>query len=419
MSSPSRAARLAAFAPVALLAEEDFRRVWLSGAAVGTIRWIEMLATAVYVFQHTRSAFAVALLTLLRMLPMPLLGAFVGALGERYSRRSVLLLVLWGAVIASIVQGGLAWSGRLEVWHLHLGALINGLFWVVDLPLRRTMLGEIAGPGRTAAAMGLDTATSNATRLLGPGVGGLLLELIGIQGAFLLGTALYLLAIRQMHGLRVAESIDRSGGVRVIERIAEGLRIVREDRGIVGTFFVTIVFNVFAWSMTAMVPVIGEHQLGLSAFPIGLLMSADGLGALAGALWVSAAARPPRFRGIYLGGVALYLVASILFALSPWPAVSGLAQIIVGLGGAGFATMQSTIVFLSAPPAARPRVMGLLSVCIGSAVVGFLQVGLVADRFGAAAAILASAAAGLAALGFAGWWWPEIRPRAAFDNRMV
>src|SRR5262249_55543344 len=159
---------------------------------------------------------------------------------------------------------------------------------------------------------------------------------------------LYLVAIRQMHRLSLAESVDRSGGLKVVQRIREGLGIVREDRGIVGTFVVTIIFNVFAWSMTSMVAVIGEHQLGLSAFPVGLLMSAVGLGALVGALWVAAAARPARFRGIYLGGVALYLAGSVLFALSPWPVLSGLVQVVVGLGGAGFATMQATIVFLSA-----------------------------------------------------------------------
>jgi len=399
------------------MAEPAFRRVWLVGALVGTIRWIEFLATSVYVFELTHSAAQVALLTMVRMLPMAVLGAVAGALAERFSRRGLLLVVLTTGVLASGGQAALAWAGQLALWHVFLGAAMNGIFWSVDMPLRRTMLGELAGPGRTAAAMGLDAATNNATRMLGPGIGGLLLELVGIHGAFLLGTALYVSGWALLFQLRLAEAVDRSGGFDIIERIADGVRLIREDRAIVGTLAVTVVFNVFAWPVTSMVAVIGEQHLHLTAFPIGLLMSADGLGALIGALVVATRARPEHFRGIYILGVAGFAAMSMLFALSPWPLLSGAVQVLCGLGGACFATMQATIVFLSAPAAARPRIMGVLSVCIGTAVLGFLQLGWLADRLGGQGAVVTSSAMALVALALAALVWPEIRPRAPFKPR--
>lgn len=398
------------------MADASFRRVWLAGSVIGTIRWIEFLATSVYVFELTRSPSQVALLTMLRMVPMALLGAFAGALAERLSRRGLLLVVLFSGIVTSLLQAWLAWAGHLQLWHIAVGAVLNGIFWAVDMPLRRTMLGELAGPGRTAAAMGLDSATNNATRMLGPGIGGLLLELVGIHGAFLLGALLYAIGWVLLFQLRIQEATER-GSFRILDRILDGLRLIRADRAMVGTLAVTIVFNVFAWPVTAMVPVIGEQHLHLTAFPIGLLMSADGLGALIGALLVATRAKPPRFRGLYLLGVAGFAVTSIVFALSPWPLLAGLAQVAAGFAGACFSTMQATIVFLSAPPAARPRVMGVLSVCIGTAVLGFLHLGLLADWLGGQGAVVASSLEALAMLALCALLWPEVRPRAAFNPR--
>lgn len=403
--------------PLALIADAGFRRVWLSGGLVGTVRWIDFLAVGVYVFEVTGSAALVAVFTMLRMLPMPLLGAVAGALAERVSPRRLLLVVLGCGMAVTAIQGALAWAGVLALWHVGVGVVVSGVFWAFDMPLRRTMLGELAGPGRTAAAMGLDSATNNATRMLGPGVGGLLMEFVGIHGAFLLCTLLYAIGYVLLSGLRVDAAAERIGPFRIGERIREGFRIVAGDRALIGTLAVTVVFNVFVWPVTSMVPVIGKENLQLSAFPVGLLMSADGFGALLGAIVVATRVKPPSFRGIYLFGVAMFAVCSIVFALSPWPVLSGVAQLLAGLGGVCFATMQATIVFLSAPVAARARVMGLLSVCIGSAMFGFLHLSLLAGWLGAQASAVISSVEGLLALALCILVWPEIRPKAPFSPR--
>ncbi|BBK44386.1 MFS transporter [Allostella vacuolata] len=402
---------------LSLLGEAAFRRVWLVGSLVGTVRWIEFLVVGVYVLDLTGSPVQVALLTMLRMLPMPLLSAFAGAIAERFSRRRLLLAILATGMLVSLLQAWLAWAGSLELWHVAAGVLVNGAIWAIDMPVRRTMLGELAGPGRTAGAMGLDAATNNATRMLGPGAGGLLLEMAGIHGAFLLGAGLYGVGLVLLYRLPREEALPEAGGARIFARIAEGVRAVADDRALTGTLAITVVFNVFAWPATAMVPVIGEQQLHLTAFPIGLLMSADGMGALIGAVLVAQGARPPMFRGLYLAGVALFACASLVFALSPWPVLSGAAQVAAGAGSACFATMQATIVFLSAPPAVRSRVMGVLSVCIGTAVLGFVHLSLLAHWLGGPAAVLVTSAAALAALAAVALVWPEVRPRAPFAPR--
>jgi MFS family permease len=152
----------------ALLRDSAFLRLWLAGGVAGVLRWVELLAVSIYVLQTTGSPFLVALMTFLRMAPMFLFGVPAGALADRYDRKHLLiigLLVLGGA---AAVLALVAFLDRIALWHIALGTFLNGMFWASEFPGRRIMLGEIAGPLRLSRAMALESATSNATRMLGP-----------------------------------------------------------------------------------------------------------------------------------------------------------------------------------------------------------------------------------------------------------
>ena len=136
-----------------------------------------------------------------------------------------------------------------------------------------------------------------------------------------------------------------------------------------------------------MVPVIGKDVLGLGPVEVGLLVGAEGAGAFVGAMFIVVFARTSWFLRIYLYGTTLGLTMILLFGLSDTTLLSSMAMPIVGLGGAGFGSMQSAIIFSAAPPHLRARLMGVLVVCIGVSPVGYLQLGLLADWLGASAAV--------------------------------
>jgi MFS family permease len=152
---------------------------------------------------------------------------------------------------------------------------------------------------------------------------------------------------------------------------------------------------VFGWPFTSMVPVIGQDRLLLGPEGIGILASMDGVGAFVGAVLMAMLCRPHFYRHVYVGGVTLYLVMLIVFALVPVPAIASFALLFTGLGGAGFSIMQATLVYLSAPPEMRSRVLGVLSVCIGTGPVGFVALGWLANAIGAPWATAATGIAGL------------------------
>ena len=395
--------------PRTLLGDGRYRRVWIAGGVVGTMRWLEILVIAVYVLEVTGSAFMVALMLVLRSLPMFLLGSISGAIADQVSRKLLQATALIVSAVVSAVLAVLALSGLIEIWHIGAGAFLSGMLWSFEFPVRRTMLGEIAGPRGIAAAMALDSATTNGTRMLGPALGGLIFETVGLPGAYLLGVALYGIGFGLMVSLQYTSTAAAVPNWNVIQTVRDGLRYVRADRAIVGTLAITVIMNLWVFPFAAMVPVIGEAELGLSALPIGILMSAEGAGAFIGALTIATLARPAWFRRIYLYGSFVVGSMVVVFALSPWYGLSLALLFVAGLGAAGFSAMQTTMMFLQAPPEMRGRVMGVVSVCIGAGPLGVLHIGLLATWFDASTAVLIVALEGLAALALARAYWPEIR----------
>jgi MFS family permease len=393
-----------------LFGELDFRRLWVVGLVVFSVRWLEMLAVAVFAYQRTGSPFVVALLTMLRMLPMALFGALIGAAAERVERRRALVFVVALMLLCSMALAFLAWSDALEVWHLALASFISGLTWTTDNPVRRTMIGEVVGPARMSAAMSIDVGANNASRMLGPTVGGILLATFGIGGAFTVSVAGYLVALAVALRVRHRNAATPSTTAGVLERMIEGLMLVRRDPRLSGTMVITVIYNTFGWPFTSLIPVIGQDNLGLGPAGIGLLASMDGVGAFCGAILIALCAKPPHFARLYIGGVAIYLLMLPVFALAGFPPLAASVLLLTGLANAGFSIMQATLVYLAAPPEMRGRVFGVLSVCIGVGMVGFLHLGWLAGMIGATWAIMTIGAEGLVVLLLTRRWWRAVGP---------
>jgi len=376
----------------------DFWRLWYTGLVSFMVRWIETLAVAVFVFRHSHSPFAVAMIAMLRLLPMGLFGAFLGAWAERIERRTALAAMIMATLLTDVALAALACAGALTVWDVAVGSFVNGLAWAADNPVRRVAMGEAVGVEQMSTAMSVDVAANNGSRMLGPVIGGLVLAGAGIAGVYALGIVLYATSLVAVLGLGVRSQASGRARVPVLPGIAEGLRLARQHQKLFGTLVVTVIYNLFAWPFTSMVPVIAQGHLALGAAGTGALASMDGLGALLGALVVAVAVRQQHYGKVYIGGFIVYSAMVIAFALSPAPPPAGAALVLEGIGGSGYSIMQATLVYLYAPPEMRSRLLGLLSVCIGVGPLGFLQLGLLADMIGAQWATVATGIESLMAL---------------------
>lgn len=395
--------------PLSLIADPTFRKLWTIGVLMGAMRWLEMLAVGVWAYAETGSAVTTAVMTMLRMAPMALFGSVTGVIADRVDRK----LLLVGSLSLMAVTAGLlalsAWAGTLTLWQVGLGAFLSGLGWSTDFPVRRTILGELVGTARLGAAMAMDSASNNATRMVGPIAGGGLYATIGMQGIFMVSGTIFavsvLLAVLVVY--RPAARAPRP--FALFSEIRDGFAYLRRSRALVGHLGVTVIVNLFAFPYAAMIPVVGKETFGADAVWTGLLLSVEGAGAFAGAMAVAFLAAPERFRRIYLLGSYLFIVCVFVFSLQTDYTMALPALVVGGLGIAGFASMQSAIMFSEAPPEIRSRLMGILSVCIGSGPIGVLHVGWLADWLGGSMALTVISLEGLVAMALLVFFVPELR----------
>ncbi len=387
------------------LSDPAFLSFWLVGGLTGVIRWFQLLALGVYTFETTNSPLLVSVVPLLWMLPLALCGPPIGAIADRLNRRMLLAGFLAMITLVSSAMAGLAWSGELEFQHIAVASLLSGIFWAADMPVRRRLLGDLSG-GAVSMAMSLDAATGNATRMLGPLLGGLTLQFVGLFGVFFFSAAVFAICFVIVVVAQVPGRASPVGSFTLISDLRAGIRYVRGDRDLRRILAITIAFNVFGFPFTSMIPVLGRDHLGLDAFMVGVLSSLEGLGAFAGALLVAWMARPANYFKLYLWGTITYI--SLIFYLSILSYVAGgpyhslvvvsIVLMMTGIAGASFAAMQSTLTYLGASPEFRSRVLGVLTLCIGSGPIGFLNVGWMADFWGAPTALFVMSLEGLFAL---------------------
>ena len=141
-------------------------------------------------------------------------------------------------MLATSTSALLAYNDHLAIWHLAAASFLNGLGWATDNPVRRVMIGDVVGSSQMSTAMSLDVGANNASRMVGPTIGGLLLASVGISGVFMLSVALYAFALYAAFRVRYRNT-GLIGSAPVLARIAEGLRRARSDRRLIGTLAVT------------------------------------------------------------------------------------------------------------------------------------------------------------------------------------
>jgi MFS family permease len=380
-----------------LLALPDFLRLWLVGAFANAMRWLELLASGLFAYEITGSAVAVTAVVAVRQLPQLFLGAFAGAVSEAVNRKLVVMVALVGPALVSTVLATLAATGHLELWHVAVGNFVSGTMWTTEMSTRRRMVGEVAGVHRIVPAIALDSTTSAATRMIGPLLGGFAFEWLGMKGVYTLTAFVQFAGAFAMAGLVHAQVTRRLALARIPADIVEGLAYARTKPVILLVFAITIVTNAFAFSYSGLVAPLGLGAFQVSPGLVGLLAAGEPLGALIGGTLIAAGFLRMDRRVAFAGGAGLFMVALMVMALSSsyWLALAVL--IAGGFGTAGFGNMQSTLMLTEAPAEMRSRLMGVVTVCIGTGPLGILMIGLLSDHVGPRDAVLIMATLGLAA----------------------
>ncbi|MCE2463923.1 MAG: MFS transporter [Dehalococcoidia bacterium] len=373
----------------------DYRYLWSSAALNNTCMFMDVVVLALLVLKLTDSAWWVALVGSLRFMPWLIFGIFAGLIADRVNRWRVMVASRSINVLVMIVLLVLLVTDWLQLWHLLITTLVLGWAFVTDVPSRHSFIYDLVGQQNVVRAMSLETITFTIGTIVGPLMAGLLIEVADFTGAYLFLMSVYVLAVFTI--IRVKSRISRSstGQQPLLQSFAGGLRYSLQNSTIRGVLIITLIMNFMGFSAMQMFPVVAKDHLEVGPGLTGILISAHGIGSLLGAsLMVYIGAT--RYHGrIFALGSSLYLAGLLFFALSPWYPLSFVMLMVVGLGTAGFGTMQSTIILISATPERRGMALGVLGLCIGVGPLGMIQMGAVASLLNPQVAIGISAVTGL------------------------
>tara|TARA_B100000809_G_C15101580_1_gene517107 strand:- start:144 stop:1412 length:1269 start_codon:yes stop_codon:yes gene_type:complete len=392
-----------------LLQQRDFRLMWAAGGLDNTGRWMDSVVMGLLVLDLTDSAFQVALLFVFRWVPMLAFALISGMIADRANRWAIMMAARTVAVGATAFLLVLVLMDAVEPWHVFIASFFLGWLFVLEFPSRRSLIYDLVGSERIVSAMSLETINSTLGKFIGPFMAGLLIELTGFSGTYVFLIAVYAVSFVLILVMKGRGPVRVSSPYAFWSTVSRGFKYSVNNSVIRSVLIITLIMNAMAFSVESLFPVVARDHLGVGAGLTGILISAQAIGSLAAAT-VIASLVVVRFHGrIFCLGLSLQLVSLLFFALSPWYPVSFLMLMLAGLGAAGYSTMQSTIILISAEPEMRGTALGMLGQCIGVAAVGGLAVGIVANFFSAQAAVAMSVSLGLILLVPAVFFSPLVR----------
>ena len=382
---------------LAVLRSRDFRFLWTARSIHEVSRRMELLVLGYLILSLTDSAFQVGLIAVFLNIPRPILALYAGLLADRLDRRRILIgthATYFGLAAAILL---LLFSGTIQPWQVFIVVLIQGATRVTDDPARRTAIFDLAGQENLASAMSLETITNNWGRILGPVAGGILIAFAGFTGAYMVIVTIDLIALLLITRMRLPHRAQTSDSdSSVAGNLREGLKHAIGNRMVLGVLSMSLIVNALVFPIQYFIPVIASDLLLVGPVLGGLLGSAEGIGALSGALIISIK-RDIRYHGrLFCAGALTVASAVALMAWSPWFAVSFSLLLLGGLGQAGFSTMQSTILLLETQADMRGRVMGAQGMVNGLGhLIGGSEIGAIASALGIGVAIGVNAGVGL------------------------
>ncbi len=393
------------------LRHRNFRLFWFGQLISLTGTWMQSIGQAWLILELTHSAWLLGVLGALQFLPVMLLSLFGGVLADRLPKRKVLLFTQSFAMLQATMLWILVATGHIQIWEVLVLAGLLGLTNSLDMPTRQAFVVEMVGREDLPNAIALNSSLFNMARVVGPGLGGLIIAFLGVAPLFLLNAISFIaviigLALIRMNDLyalaKRSTSRAETSKQSTMQSLREGLTYVARTPSVLLVIAVIGIISLFGINFNVILPLFATDVLHSGALGFGFLSAAFGLGSLFSALWLAWGNRRPSIQHLLTGALA-FSVLEIFFALSHLYVLSLILIAAVGFAQIVFSATANTALQTVTPDYLRGRVMSVYMVVFaGSVPLGNLFTGGLAHLYGASIALLVGAGLSLIAA-ITGW----------------
>jgi MFS family permease len=362
-------------------------RLFFGGQIVSLIgSWISMTATSWLVYRLTGSAMALGVVGFAGQFPGFVMGPFAGAFLDRWDRHKVLVVTQTLSMLQSFALALLTFTGHITVPAIIVLNAVQGVVNAFDMPARQAFLPTMISDREDLAnAIAMNSSMFNAARLVGPSIAGFIIATAGEAWCFLADGVSYfavIVALLSMKEVRRLHKPAMHSGI--IEHLVEGWRYVFGFRPIRSLMLQLAWLCLVAMPFSVLMPVFADEILGGGPHTLGFLMGASGLGAMSGALWLTARKSVVGLGRVILINTVVFGCGLMGFAVSRWLGVSLVCMTIAGFGMMVQMASTNTVIQTLVDEEKRGRVMSFYTMSfLGTAPFGSLLAGWLSTRIGA------------------------------------
>jgi len=369
--------------------------------------WMQSVAQGWLVYRLSGSAFALGVVAFASYAPVLCVAPVAGVAADRVRRHGLVVLTQVLLMLIALILGIVVATDRATVPIIVAAAAATGVVSAFDIPARQSFLVEMVGPEDLPGAIALNASIFNAARMVGPAVAGLLVAEVGEGPCFLLNAASYLAVLVALWRMRLDQPAAAPTSAPTTGFLA-GLRYVQSQPVLRTLLLLLGVVGSLGFPWGILLPVFAGKVFDVGPRGYGLLLAAAGIGAVLSGLRLASRrySRLEQRRNLLIGLASLG-AGVVGLALSRRFALALGVQALAGFGMVRYAATTNTLLQLVVEDRYRGRVMGLYTVMfLGTAPLGSLVLGALAERFGAPAAALVS---GTVSLSAAAWLAVRLR----------
>ena len=378
-------------------------RIFFSGQLVSLAgTWMQNVALAWLVIELSGSALAIGALAFWRFVPFTIFGLVAGVVADRIESRKLVMATQASAMVVSIALAVVTLTDTATLPIVYALAALGGVALAFDAPGRQSLTFQMVGPRELPNAVALNSGLFNGSRVIGPAIAGLVIAAVGTGLCFVLNAVSFLAVLTALAIVREDElhPVERDPSARVVDGIRRGFSHAWNDPQLRLILSVVTIVSTVGFNFHVLVPLLAADTLQVGPEGFGLLSASFGLGALAGAL-AAATFRGASWR-LFAVGTTLFGIFALALAPVQNAYLAGLLLLGIGVSFTLFTANANALIQLAAPDHLRGRLIAIyLFAFVGTAPVGGLFAGWLADVGGTSLAFAVAGVTALASIGLA------------------
>jgi len=371
-------------------------RLFFFGQLISLIGvWMQSTAQQWLVYRITGSQLKLGTVTFMGFLPVLILSLFMGVIVDRLPIRKILVGTQSWFMFCAAALAIITFLDIVRYEYILVLALLFGIGNALDMPARQAIYTDLVDRPDLLNAIALNSSVFNGARIIGPAIGGFVVAQLGEAPAFAINSLTYIAVIAGLLLMQIQPKETASGGGG-LQNLKDGLIYLFNEKRVLGLVVMVALFSVVGFSYLTLLPVFAQDVLDIGAEGFGLLLSAQGIGALVAALSLAFKGDKLPKGKMLIGSRVLLCFALLLLSFSRQTSISVIALIFAGFGFISKLALTNTLIQLIVPDGLRGRVLSSYTWAIGGFFpIGSLLIGYLGDIVGAPTAVLLSAISSL------------------------